>query len=146
ATSSPLTVATGTATKLAFTTQPVGAVGGAAFATQPVVTVQDAGGNTVTSATNSVALALTVPGAATLSCTGGNTKSAVSGVATFAGCKIDVANTYTLTATDGSLTTAISNGLIIAVGVPAKVAFTTQPSGSTGGVAFGTQPVVTVQD
>ena len=43
--------------------------GGPAFATQPVVTVQDAVGNTVTTNTSSVLLAITTPGGSVLGCT-----------------------------------------------------------------------------
>ena len=144
--STTFTISTGVAAKLAFTTQPSGSTGGAGFGTQPVLTVQDAAGNTVVGDTSAVTLALTVPGSATLACTPSNTKAAVAGVATFAGCAINLANTYTITATASGLTSAVSNNVVISVGAAAKVAFTTQPSGSTGGVAFGTQPVVTVQD
>ena len=49
ATSAPFDVGTGTAAQLAFTTtEPENAIGGSAFVTQPVVTIEDAGGNTVT--------------------------------------------------------------------------------------------------
>ena len=41
----------GAAAKLAFTTQPGNGTGGTAWTTQPAVTVQDAGGNTVTTDT-----------------------------------------------------------------------------------------------
>jgi hypothetical protein len=138
-------ITTGVAAKLAFTTEPSGALGGVVFATQPVVTVQDAGGNTVTTDTTSVSLALTTPAGATLACTT-NPKAAVAGVATFAGCNINVANTYTLTASDGALAAAVSSNVVITTGVAAKVAFTTEPTGSTGGSLFGTQPAVSVQD
>ena len=67
----------------------------AAFATQPVVTMQDAGGNTVTADVSTVVLTLTTPGLATLACTGTTSKAAVAGVATFAGCNVDLAGTYT---------------------------------------------------
>src|SRR5207248_1130287 len=107
AVSSSVVVSAGVAAKLAFTTQPVGAAGAAAFATQPVVTIEDAGGNTVAADTSAVTLAITNPAGATLACTA-NPKTAVAGVATFAGCNINLANTYTLTATDGSLTAAVS--------------------------------------
>ena len=70
----------------------------------------------------------------------------MAGVATFSGCDIDDAGTYTLTATDDALATATSDPLTITFGAAAKVAFTTQPAGATGGTAFTTQPVVTVQD
>jgi trimeric autotransporter adhesin len=139
-------VTTGGAAKLAFTTQPSGSTGGVAFGTPPVVKVQDLGGNTVTGDTSSVTLAITNPGGATLACSSLNPLPAVGGVAAFIGCKIDRAAGYTLTATDGSLTSAVSSPFAIAVGGASKLAFTTQPSGSTGGVAFGTPPVVKVQD
>ena len=145
AVSSSITISVGSAAKVGFTTQPSDSTGGTAFGTQPVVAVEDAGGNTVTTASSAVTLALTTPGGATLSCTA-NPQGAVAGVATFAGCKIDVAGTYTLTATDGVLTSGQSSSLTIAVGPAAKLAFTTQPSDSTGGTAFGTQPVVAVED
>jgi len=112
AVSASFTISVGTATKLAFATSPSGATGGTVFVTQPVVAIQDAGGNTVTSSTASVSLTITTPAGATLTCTA-NPKSAVSGVASFAGCKIDKAGTYTLTATASGLTTAISTSFTI---------------------------------
>jgi signal peptidase I len=152
ATSSGLTTAVsasftifGPATKLAFTTNPSGSTGGVPFATQPVVAVQDAGGNTVATSTASVTLSITTPAGATLTCTA-NPKSAVSGLATFSGCSINKPGTYTLTATSGVLTAAISTSLTVTTGPAAKLAFTTNPSGSTGGVPFAAQPVVAVQD
>ncbi len=82
----------GPATNLAFTTQPSGtATTGLAFGTQPAVTVEDAAGSTVTDDTSTVTLALTSAGGATLTCTGGVSKAAEAGVATFDGCKIDKA-------------------------------------------------------
>ena len=64
----------------------------------------------MTSSVASITLAIgTNPGGGVLSCTA-NPKAAVSGVATFAGCKITLAgNGYTLTATAAGLTTATSN-------------------------------------
>jgi signal peptidase I len=135
----------GTATKLAFTTSPSGSSGATAFATQPVVTVQDTGGNTVTTSSASVTLSITTPAGAVLSCTA-NPKNAVAGVDAFAGCRIDKTGTYTLTAATAGLTSAVSASLTITTGAASKLAFTTSPSGSTGGTAFPTQPVVAVQD
>jgi hypothetical protein len=105
--------------------------------------VQDAGGNTVT--TSSAPVTLTTPAGATLTCTT-NPKSASSGVATFAGCKIDKVGTYTLTATSGSLAPATSASFTIAVGAATKLAFTTSPSSAAPNTIFAVQPVVTVQD
>src|SRR5207248_1919930 len=116
--------------------------------TQPVVAVQDLGGNTVTTTSaGTVALTITqpsTPAGAALTCT--NATVAVSaGVATFAGCKIDLAGTYTLHAVDGGFA-ATSLSVTITTGAPAIIALTTPPQGSTGGVAFSTQPIVAVQD
>ncbi|MEO5851133.1 MAG: hypothetical protein ABIQ15_01350 [Nocardioides sp.] len=145
ASSSSFTITAGPASKLAFSTQPSSGTGGTSLATQPVVTVQDAFGNTVTTDSSSVTLALTTPAGATLSCTA-NPTAAAAGVATFAGCKIDKAATYTLTATDGTLTSVTSTSLTITVGIAAKLGFTTQPSGGTSQVLMVTQPVVAIQD
>jgi len=122
ATSSGFTITTGPASKLAFTTSPSNSTGGAVFGTQPTVTVQDAGGNTVTGDTSSVSLTITTPAGATLSCTT-NPKAAAAGVATFAGCAIDKTGTYTLTATDGSLTSAISSSFTITTGPASRIAW-----------------------
>ncbi len=140
---------TPSATQLAFTTQPSAAAsGGSPFVVQPVVTVRDGNGDTVATDTSSVTLTLTTAAGATLVCTPATTKAAVAGVATFTGCAIDRASLtpYTLTATDGSLAPAVSAATTVSVGAASKVGFITQPSASTGGVAFGTQPAVAVQD
>jgi hypothetical protein len=146
ATSGNVVITAGVGASLAFTTQPGGSTGGTNLATQPVVKVHDAGGNVATGDVSSVVLTLTTPGSAALTCTGSTTKVAVAGVATYAGCKIDLANTYTLTATDGALTTDVSDNVVITVGAASKLAFTTQPSGAVSDTDFATQPVVKVQD
>ncbi len=135
------------AAKVGFTTQPGGGTGGTAWATQPVVTVQDAFGNTVTSSTAAITLAIgTNPGAGTLTCTA-NPKAAASGIAAFAGCRIDFAGTgYTLTAATPGLTGATSSTFNVTAGAASKLAFSSSPGASMAGAAFGTQPVVTVQD
>jgi hypothetical protein len=105
------TVTAAAASKLAFTTQPAGAVHPNAFTTQPKVSIEDTYGNVVTTNTSSVTLAIgTNPtSGSTLSCTT-NPVAASAGVATFAGCAISKAgNGYTLSATDGSLTAATSS-------------------------------------
>ncbi|ALV42430.1 hypothetical protein AU252_15800 [Pseudarthrobacter sulfonivorans] len=81
----------------------MGSTGGIPFATQPVVAVQDADGNTVTSSAAPITLSITTPAGAALTCTA-NPQNAVSGVATFTGCRVDKKGThYTLTAGSGSL-------------------------------------------
>lgn len=145
AASASFTISSGPATKVAFTTSPSSSTGGIPLPTQPVVTVQDAGGNTVTSSAASVTLSITTPAGAVLTCTT-NPTSAVSGVATFAGCAINKSGTYTLTAVSSGLSNGVSASFTISVGPATKLAFTAQPSGAAINIAFATQPWVTVQD
>jgi hypothetical protein len=109
--STNVAITAGPASKLGFTAQPTGGVASQAFPIQPVVAIQDAGGNTVTSGTNSTAtvtlsLAAGGPVGAVLTCTGGLSKVAVAGVATFAGCAINTAGTHRLVATASNLAAA----------------------------------------
>lgn len=142
----------GAASKVVFTTSPSGGSGAALWTTQPVVAVQDASGNTVTTGTgNNASITLSITSGtgatgATLTCSN-KTVTASSGVATFAGCQIDLASGgYTLTATSSGLTNGVSASFSITVGSAAKLGFTAQPGGGTGGVVWGQQPVVAVQD
>lgn len=75
-----------------------------------MVTIQDASGNTVTSSNASVPLTVTPPGGPTLTCNA-NPINAVAGVATFAGCRLDAAGTYTLTASASGLTSVVSTSI-----------------------------------
>jgi hypothetical protein len=106
--STNVAITAGPASKLGFTAQPNGGVASTAFPIQPVVAIQDAGGNTVTTGTNSTAtvtlsLASGGPAGAVLTCTGGLSKVAVAGVATFTGCAINTAGTHRLVATASNL-------------------------------------------
>jgi hypothetical protein len=118
---------------------------GVVIPTQPVVRLLDRVGNLNTTGTQTVTIALTTPGSATL---GGTTSvAAVAGVATFAGLNVDIAGTYTFTATAPSVTSAVSLSFVINAAAASRVAFTTQPSASTAAyVAFAQQPIVTFQD
>ena len=116
ATSSPITVTVGvgTASQLAFTTNPSAtAMAGAAWAQQPVVTAQDASGNTDPSFNTPVILAIAT-GTGTLTCTT-NPVRPVAGVATFSGCKVDAVGTFTLKATSGSFTNSTTNPSVVIV-------------------------------
>lgn len=145
AASTSFTISTGPASRLAFTTQPSGSTGSTPFATQPAVSIQDDGGNTVTTSAATIELTLTGGSGAVLSCPA-FAVAAVNGVAAFTGCSIDKTGTYTLTATSAGLIFTVSSPTVIAAGAATKLGFTVQPSGSTGGVAFLTQPSVAIQD
>ena len=143
------------AAKLAFTTQPSSSTGGVAFGTQPVVTGRGylcnlETGDSASTVTLSITGGTGDPGS-TLTCTT-NPVTVSGGNASFSGCAIDktspLLNPYTLHADSSvALVTAADSGPVaITLGPAAKLAFTTQPSDSTGGTAFGTQPVVSVED
>ena len=151
---SGVTLTAGTVVKLAYATSvahsgtPNGdVISGIAFATQPAVAGQDQYGNTNTSYTGTVTLSTT--GSGTLG--GTLTEAAVSGIADFSGNGVKYTTstdqgTFRVIASQGSLDPATSS-LLTADVVGTKLAFTTAPNnGVTGGIVFGTQPVVTVQD
>ena len=148
ATSTTFSVTAGAAAQLAFATQPGGGANGAAWSTQPKVSVEDASGNVVTGNSSTVTLAIaSQPGSgAALSCTA-NPVTASAGVASFAGCKITgKSGSYTLKATDGSLTSATSSTFSLTVGAAAQLVFTAEPGGGYSGYAWSTQPKVSVED
>ena len=123
------------AAKLAFIGQPSNAVAGAAITPAVQVTVQDAQGNTVTTANTNITVAIgTNPASGTLA--GTNPVAAVSGVATFSTLSVNRAATgYTLTASATGLTGATSSAFNIGVGAAAKLGFTVQPSNTEIGRA-----------
>jgi hypothetical protein len=122
--SSAFTIAPGAAAKLAFTIQPSGVAQTAAIAPAVRVSVRDANDNTVTSATNSVTLAITGGTGTAGAVLGGTvTRAAVSGVATFDNLSVDLAGTgYTLTATAGSLPAATSTAFSVTATVAGSCA------------------------
>src|SRR6185503_14158456 len=72
-----------------------------------------------------------------------------SGVAAFTNLSVNTEGTYVLRAVAGfaPVVTNFSDVFIISNGPAAKLSIATQPSPSaTAGTAFGTQPVIVVQD
>ncbi len=133
---------------MAFSTQPGNGTDGTTLGTQPVVSVEDSGGNVVTSATNAVTLSIaSQPGSgATLTCTT-NPLAAANGVSGFGGCQIvGKAGNYTLSATSAGLSSATSSSFTLSVGAATQVVFSTQPGGGANGSTWGTQPVASVED
>jgi hypothetical protein len=137
-------VAAGSAAKLGIATQPSAtASAGAALAQEPVVDIQDSGGNTITSNTSTVTATLTSGGTVV-----NGTAVAIAGVATFSNLTLNApAAAYTLTFTDGGLTSAVSTTITVGAGAAAKLVITTQPSATTAsGAVLAQQPVVKVED
>ena len=142
------------ADRLAFTTQPAGAVGGVAFTTQPAITVR-AGASATAANDNGTVVTLAIKSGtgasgAALTCTDGLTRTAVAGVATFAGCSIDksspTGNPYVLVATSPNLTNAESSSLAVVAGAASKVLFTVQPAATNVNVVFAAAPAVSITD
>jgi hypothetical protein len=103
----------GAAAKLVFTVQPSNAVVGSAITPAVKVAVQDAQGNTVTTATTSITLAIGTNHASGV-LAGATTVAAVNGVATLANVSINNPGTgYTLTASATALTGATSSSFNI---------------------------------
>lgn len=147
ATSTPqVVISAGSASRLAFSVAPSStAQAGQAWVQQPVVRVEDAFGNPVNSAAT-VTLGL-ASGSGPLVCDA-NPVTAVAGVASFGGCRINTAGTVTLSATAPGLGSAITApSVVIGAGAPDRLVFTTPPSGQVNvGVAWPQQPVVSIQD
>ena len=91
------------ATKVAITQASVGTAPGIAFTTQPQITIQDSGGNTITSSTAVVTATVSTGG----TLVGTATATASSGVATFSnlGIRGFGGTAYTITYTASGLTT-----------------------------------------
>ncbi|WP_224247027.1 S8 family serine peptidase [Hyalangium gracile] len=140
-TSGAFDIAPAAAAKLAFSAQPSNTAAGATIAPAVKVSILDAFGNLVPSATSSVTLALEAnPSGGTLS--GTTTAAAVNGVATFDTLSISRAGTgYQLTATSGTLTSATSTAFNAQAGVAARLVFTMAPSSTTAGANLGTVSV-----
>jgi hypothetical protein len=129
--------------KLVFSTEPP-AIGSAGIPLSPpiVVAAEDQFNNTYTAdSSSSVTLALNggtfVGGATTV------TVQLASGVAMFSNLQISAAGTYTLTATDGGLTSAVSSSFAIAAS--SMLAFTQQPGQTVAGVAMSPAAAVAVE-
>ena len=134
-----------------FTSQPGGGQPGVAWSQQPAVAIRT-GNNIVESATGSITLSI-APGSGTpnavLTCNA-LTVTLVNGVASFAGCRIDLAGTtYRLRATWSEGGSAESNTFAIGTSGGAtgtKLGFVTQPARGTPNVALASQPRVAVQN
>jgi hypothetical protein len=109
--SASIVVTRGAASGLQFLAVPGATRANTTFLVPPQVAIVDAGGNVVSS-TATITLVLTNPSGASLTC-GANPQVAVAGIATFAGCRIDVPGTYTLTARSPGLNNETSASITI---------------------------------
>jgi hypothetical protein len=135
-----------TATKLVFTVQPSDTLAGNTITPPIKVEAQDDLGNTDIDYSTDISIAiLTNPGGGTLS--GTTTVSPSGGVATFYDLSIDNPGVgYTLQATSGSLTEAISAAFNITAVTATKLVFTVQPSDTVAGYTITPPIKVEAQD
>src|SRR6266581_4596736 len=145
-TSATFDVSAGAANRLVFTVQPSTTTAGSAITPAVQVTARDALGNTVTSFSGMVTVALgNNPGNGTLS--GTTALAATSGVATFATLRIERMGTgYTLTAAATGLTTGSSAAFTVTPGAAAQLVFTGQPTNTTAGAVMTPAVQVTAED
>jgi hypothetical protein len=134
---------------LQFSIQPGGGLPNAPWAQQPQIVVKDNFNQVITGFSGTVSLSIASgPGAGILGCTGGNSRTFSGGYATFQGCSISLAGTYTLLATTGLMggpTPATSNSFAIGAVVGDRLAFTQSPNSSATGNLVP-NPIVQVTD
>jgi hypothetical protein len=147
-TSNAFDIAPGAPAQLVFSSEPTNTTAGAPIAPSVEVAVEDAGGNVVTSdSSTTVTVALgNNPSGDTLG--GTLTQTAQNGIATFADLTLGSAATgYTLTATSSpATTTATSSAFDIAIGPPAQLVFTGEPTNANAGSPIDPSVLVTVED
>jgi len=133
----------GTATKLVFVAQPSNVPVGVSMTPGVQVAVEDANGNIVAGATNTVTLS-TIPGSAGIG--GTVTGTPVKGIVTFSNLTFSAAGTgYTLNAAATGLTSVVSTAFNVIL--PAnKLAFLGQPTSTNAGASIVPSVQVAVED
>jgi len=138
----------GPATELIFRVQPESVTAGSAFAPALQVTARDDLGNSATSFTDSVTLALDAnPSGGAL--TGSTTVAAVAGVATFPGVRIEKSGTgYTIRAMASGLPPVTSQSFAVEPAAASSLVCVAQPQTQppTAGAAIVPPPVVIAID
>ena len=145
-TSGAIALSAGSATALDFQVQPTTTAAGSAISPALQVRVVDGTGNLVTTATNTIAVALGAnPGTSTL---GGTTSAAaVAGVATFGNLTLNrAAAGYTLVGTAAGLAPDTTIAFTVIPGAAAALAITTAPTTGQSGAILAPEPVIRVVD
>ena len=138
----------GPATQLAFGVQPTGVANSVAstpFTGQPTVVVEDAYGNVVTSATNTVTLTMKL-GSTVETLNGCSSPTGNEGQYVFTGCAGTTDyNGLVLVAASTGLTSATSSPFNI-TGPATQLLFKTSPTADASGSTFAVQPVLVYED
>jgi parallel beta-helix repeat protein/predicted outer membrane repeat protein len=145
ATSNNFVVNTAGAAQLAFAARSGSATAGTTISPGFVVDVEDGGGNIITSDSSTVTLSIfSGPTGATL--LGTVSLAAVNGVATFNNLTLDIAGSYRLTASDGSLAAGTSALFTVNSAAATQLVFAAHSGSATAGVAISPAFVVDVED
>ena len=146
ATSNTFCITVGALTQLAFQVQPSNTVAGAIMTPAVTVVEQDNCGNTITTASDTIVLAIVAnPGNSALG--GTITMNAVNGTATFSTLTLNKVGTgYTLNASANNLNSATSNMFTISPGVQAQLTFVVPPSTIVAGTIMTPAVTVLVED
>jgi len=144
ATSVSFAVSPAAANQLAVQQSPTTAGTGQALNPSIQIAIEDQYGNVVTSNTSTVSIAVASgPGGFAAGST--TSVAAVSGVATFSNLVLDTPGTYTLKATDGTLT-SVTTGNIVVAATPSKLVYQQTDSIGTAGQALSPSFTVAVED
>jgi hypothetical protein len=141
ATSGGIVVTPGAASKVVFGQQPTNTTAGVPISPAVTVRVEDEFGNLVTTDTSTVTLSLSSE-----TIEAGATAVASGGVATFSGLTIGVPGTYTLAATDSTLTPSGASTSFTIEPPPTHVVIAQQPSNVIAGAAINPAVTVDVDD
>ncbi|MFM1795327.1 MAG: hypothetical protein RLZZ340_4, partial [Actinomycetota bacterium] len=146
-TSNAIQVTHAAASQLVWVTQPIGGnATGDDLAGQPVLQLKDRFGNLVTSDSTSVITASVASGAgATLS---NATATANGGVVSFAHLQMVATpgTSYKLKFTTAAITSADSDAITVTNNVATQIVVSRAAAGARAGVAFTTQPKITIKD
>jgi hypothetical protein len=138
-------IAKAKASQLAFAGKPADTVAGKVITPAVAVDVEFPGGAIVQNDTSTVTLAIASgPAGAVLG--GTLSVAAINGVATFKNLVLTKAGTYTLKATDGTLTGATSQSFKITAAAATKLAFAATPPSTAAGKAITPAVVIDVED
>ena len=140
-----VTVTPGAATRLSLVQSASGAQNAVAFVTQPRVSILDAEGNIVTSASDPILVAIISGAGGTIA--GSTSQVAASGVLSFVGLGMRgvAGRTYSLSYTSGSLT-SVSQTIEVTPGIAQGLILTRASSGLRSGDAFTVHSQVSVVD
>ena len=132
ATTGKIVIEPAAASKLVVTQSPKTATAGAVVPALKVV-IEDTYGNVVVSNPSPITITVkTGPVDASFAPSSTLTATAVKGIATFSNLFLNRSGTYTFTATDGSLTSAITRSMVVKAAAASKLVMIQTPS--TGGV------------